>query len=76
MVRGLLLVISDKSKIWRFRYERPITKKRNDLSLGAFPEISLQQEYRSLLANSIDPHQHRQEQERQAKAIKHLFACV
>lgn len=70
--KGLLLSITAKSKLWRFRYERPITKKRNDLSLGAYPEISLarareiREEYRALLAQGIDPAEHRQQQE-QAK---------
>lgn len=70
---GLLLVITSNSKLWRFRYERPFTKKRNDLSIGAYPDISLAQareireEYRALLAQNIDPQTHRQQQE-QAKA--------
>ncbi|SUT95859.1 integrase arm-type DNA-binding domain-containing protein [Actinobacillus lignieresii] len=70
--KGLLLFITAKSKLWRFKYERPITKKRNDLSLGAYPEISLarareiREEYRALLARGIDPAEHRQQQE-QAK---------
>lgn len=70
---GLLLVITSNSKLWRFRYERPFTKKRNDLSIGAYPDVSLAQareireEYRALLAQNIDPQTHRQQQE-QAKA--------
>ncbi|QLB19564.1 integrase arm-type DNA-binding domain-containing protein [Mannheimia granulomatis] len=70
---GLLLVITQNSKLWRFRYERPFTKKRNDLSIGGYPDISLAQareireEYRALLAQNIDPQIYRQQQA-QAKA--------
>lgn len=72
--KGLLLIISDKSKIWRFRYERPVTKKRNDISLGTYPALTLIEArerrdfYRSLLAKGIDPQEYRQEQEQQTKA--------
>ncbi|QHB17205.1 integrase arm-type DNA-binding domain-containing protein [Mannheimia pernigra] len=70
---GLMLVINQNSKLWRFRYERPFTKKRNDLSIGAYPDVSLAQareireEYRTLLAQNVDPQTYRQQQE-QAKA--------
>lgn len=63
---GLLLFITENSKLWRFRYDRPLTKKRNDLGLGSYPDVTLEQarairnEYRSLLANGIDPQEHRQ----------------
>lgn len=67
-----LLIKASGGKFWQFRYYRPFSKKRALISLGAFPELSLQQarqirdEYRSLLANDVDPQQHRQQQE-QAK---------
>lgn len=70
---GLMLVITQNSKLWRFRYERPFTKKRNDLSIGAYPDVSLAQareireNYRALLAQNVDPQTYRQQQE-QAKA--------
>lgn len=56
---GLSLIITEHSKRWSFRYSRPITKKRNDISLGSYPEISLlearalRDEYRAMLANGV-----------------------
>lgn len=64
---GLYLAVkATGSKLWRLNYSRPFTKKRTEISLGAFPEISLQQarqkrdEYRALLAQEIDPQEHLQ----------------
>ena len=40
--RGMyLLVKPDGAKWWRFDYRRPDTGKRNTLSLGTFPDVSL-----------------------------------
>lgn len=36
-----LLVKSSGSKIWRFNYYRPDTKKRALISFGSFPAVSL-----------------------------------
>ena len=53
------------SKFWIFNYQRPITKKRTNLSLGKYPSLSLANarkkalEARELLANDIDPKEHR-----------------
>lgn len=38
-----LLVKSNGSKIWRFKYTRPYTQKGALISFGSYPEISLQQ---------------------------------
>jgi integrase len=64
--RGMyLLVKADGAKWWRFDYRRPDTKKRNTLSLGIFPDVSLRiarerrDEARKLLAEGIDPGTHR-----------------
>lgn len=60
-----LLVQTDGSKLWRLDYRRPVTGKRNTLSLGAFPAVKLAQarkrqaEARDLLANGIDPGEQR-----------------
>lgn len=49
------------AKLWIFSYYNPITKKRNKLGLGSYPEFCLtdmrakREEYRRLLANNIDP---------------------
>lgn len=64
---GLELLIKhpSNSKLWRFRYYRPVNKKRAMISLGAYPEISLaearklKEEARGLLACDIDPQEHK-----------------
>jgi integrase len=60
--RGMyLLVKPDGARWWRFDYRRPGTGKRNTLSLGVFPDVSLRQardrrdDARRLLADAIDP---------------------
>jgi integrase len=60
--RGMyLLVKPDGAKWWRFDYRRPDTSKRNTLSLGTFPDVSLRQarerrdEARKQVADGIDP---------------------
>ncbi|OBW95196.1 integrase arm-type DNA-binding domain-containing protein [Gallibacterium salpingitidis] len=78
-----LLVQSTGFKSWRFNYIRPSTDKRVKISLGTYPEISLAQarskreEYRSLLAQGIDP-QIKKEQEEQAitSKIENSFLSV
>ena len=64
--QGLFLLVKmNCSKIWRFQYYKPITKKRALISLGAYPEISLKDArevrdlYRSLLAKNTDPQDYR-----------------
>jgi integrase len=60
--RGLyLLVQPNGARWWRFDYRRPGTGKRNTLSLGIYPDVSLKKardrrdDARKLLAESIDP---------------------
>lgn len=56
------------SKTWVFNYYRPHTKKRANLSFGIYPDVSLAQardrrrEARQLVAQEIDPKQHRDQQ--------------
>ncbi|WP_336778012.1 integrase domain-containing protein [Pantoea sp. USHLN256] len=59
---GLFLVIKTSGKkLWRFRYQRPSTKQRTMIGLGAFPALSLanarslRADYLALLANGVDP---------------------
>lgn len=65
---GLSLLISKNSKIWRFNYYRPLTKKRTEISFGAYPAVSLavarakRDEHLTLLAQDIDPQAHSQQQ--------------
>lgn len=72
--QGLYLLIkANGAKLWRFNYYKPFTKKRTEISLGNYPNLSLlearamREEYRSLLSQNVDPLTHRQQQE-QAKA--------
>jgi integrase len=60
--RGMyLLVKPDGARWWRFDYRRPDSAKRNTLSLGVFPDVTLKRarekrdEARKLLADGIDP---------------------
>ena len=60
--RGLyLLVRPNRSRWWRFDYRRPVTHKRNTLSLGTFPDVSLKRardrrdECRRLIEEGVDP---------------------
>lgn len=61
---GLSLLVKKTAKIWHFNYQKPISKKRTVISLGAYPAVSLldarqkRDEYRSLLAQNIDPQEH------------------
>lgn len=61
---GLFLAITKISKIWRFQYYKPFSKKRTIISLGSYPALSLadarqkRDEYRGLLAQNIDPQEH------------------
>ncbi|ONG04706.1 integrase [Klebsiella pneumoniae] len=59
---GLFLIVkTSRKKLWRFRYQRPATKQRTMMGLGAFPALSLadarglRADYLTLLANGIDP---------------------
>ena len=63
-----LRVKPNGSKLWLFDYYRPFTKVRTSLSFGSYPEISIadarekRKTARELLAKSIDPKEHRDEQ--------------
>ncbi|HFD6682100.1 TPA: integrase domain-containing protein [Providencia alcalifaciens] len=71
-----LLVKSNGSKLWSFRYIRPLTKKRAKKSLGSYPAVSLADarsyrlEARTLLAKQIDPQDHYKEQARHTLEAK------
>lgn len=81
---GLFLIVkASGKKLWRFRYQRPTTKQRTMLGLGAFPALSLAEartlraEYLSLLARGIDPQtQAEQAAEQQQIAIESIFSNV
>lgn len=65
---GLILYVKlSGSKVWRFRYYKPITGKRQTMTIGAYPEISLadarqhREDARALLAKGIDPQEYKRE---------------
>lgn len=82
--RGLyLLVKANGSKLWRYDYARPLTKKRATYSLGAYPDLSLVDarnmhgELRTMLAKGIDPLEYKKELAREAiLAQKSIFEAV
>ncbi len=65
-----LRVKPNGSKLWLMNYVRPYTKKHTCLSFGAYPELSIAEARKKreaakiLLAQNIDPQEHRNEQER------------
>lgn len=79
---GLQLKIKPSgSKTWVFKYSKPFTKKRTNLGLGIYPEVSLAQarekrkKYRELLAQDLDPkaykdQEHLKEQERHNNTLQ------
>lgn len=78
---GLRLIVrANGSKVFVFNYNRPYTKKKNNITLGAYPEISLKQarerhaQARALLAQDIDPVQQREQDKReQANKLDRTF---
>jgi integrase len=65
------------AKAWLFTYQRPHTKKRTNLGFGSYPEVGLasarklRNEALVLLADNIDPQEHKAEQ-RQNNELSHL----
>ncbi|QYJ70304.1 tyrosine-type recombinase/integrase [Shewanella sp. FJAT-51649] len=66
---GLFLrVMPNGTKSWIFNYIHPTTKKRKNIGLGKYPEITLasarekKREMRTLVAEGIDPKTHRDNQ--------------
>ncbi|KFT38437.1 integrase domain-containing protein [Salmonella enterica] len=81
---GLFLIVKTSGKkLWRFRYQRPATKQRTMMGLGAFPALSLadarglRADYLALLANGIDPQiQAEVAEEEQKIALDSIFSTV
>ncbi len=68
---GLLLRITPNgAKSWFFNYYHPFTKKRNKISFGTYPTVSLanarkeRENAKQLLIDNIDPKHHREAQKR------------
>ncbi|ORM77407.1 integrase domain-containing protein [Pantoea eucrina] len=62
-----LLVKTSGKKLWRFRYQRPNSSSRTNLSLGSYPALTLavarqmRDQYLSILAQGIDPQKQQEE---------------
>ncbi|KQQ56734.1 integrase [Pseudomonas sp. Leaf129] len=76
-------VRANGSKLWNFNYIHPATKKRVNMGLGTFPEVSLAQarkrtvESRELVAQGLDPKEKRDADRRTLKAAtEHTFKNV
>lgn len=81
---GLTLSVrTSGKKIWRFRYQRPNSTARTNITLGYYPVVTLaaartvHDEYLGLLAQGIDPKKLEQEAaEQEKKAADSLFVNV
>ncbi|WOH37684.1 integrase domain-containing protein [Thalassotalea fonticola] len=81
---GLAIIVKvNGSKLWRFRYTQPITKKRAMISFGSWPEVSLadarkkRDEARKLIATEIDPLQYRNKlQQSQQQKFKNTLEII
>lgn len=82
--QGLKLrVLPSGSKQWQLNYYRPTNGKRANLNLGRYPDVSLVQarksalEARELIAQRIDPQEHKEQKLQEHKAIhEHTFLNV
>ena len=60
-----LLLRPDGARWWRWDYRRPVTGKRNTLSLGTYPDVGLADarqrhaDARKMLAAGVDPGEQR-----------------
>lgn len=81
---GLYLRIKPNgTKLWLFNYHKPYTKQRSNISLGTLPPVTLakarktRDEYNALLADHIDPREHRiSEYSKEAEAHANTFENV
>ncbi|MEN9493385.1 MAG: hypothetical protein RJA63_3834 [Pseudomonadota bacterium] len=78
-----LLLRPDGARWWRWDYRRPVTGKRNTLSLGTYPDIGLAEarvrhvEARKLLASGVDPGEQRKAQKAAtAEHVANTFGAV
>lgn len=71
------------SRYWIFNYTRPYTSKRNEMSLGTYPEMPLEEarkvrdEYKVLIQRGIDPAAQRLQHKHQRKhELDHTFQVI
>ncbi|MCC7778756.1 integrase domain-containing protein [Klebsiella pneumoniae] len=78
-----LLVKTSGKKLWRFRYQRPVSGSRTNLSLGSYPALTLAEarqirdQHLTTLAQGLDPQQ-QQEQASEQRQIEldSIFSTV
>ncbi|MGC0869571.1 UNVERIFIED_ORG: integrase [Pantoea agglomerans] len=81
---GLFLLIKTSGKkLWRFRYQRPNSISRTNLSLGSYPALTLavarqmRDQYLSQLAQGIDPQKQQEEVSEQRQIeLDSIFSVV
>lgn len=81
---GLFMLIKTSGKkLWRFRYQRPNSSSRTNLSLGSYPALTLavarqmRDQYLSLLAQGIDPQRQQEEVSEQRQIeLDSIFSVV
>ena len=78
-----LRIMPSGSKVWLFNYPRPGTKKRTNMKLGTYPNLTLSDartkrgELKALLEHGIDPQENRAEQAREdAEASQNTLRYV
>ncbi|WP_337009567.1 integrase domain-containing protein [Pantoea sp. AS142] len=78
-----LLVKASGKKLWRFRYQRPNSSSRTNLSLGSYPALTLavarqmRDQYLTLLAQGIDPQKQQEEVSEQRQIeLDSIFSVV
>lgn len=81
---GLFLLIKTSGKkLWRFRYQRPNSSSRTNLSLGSYPALTLavarqmRDQYLTMLVQGIDPQKQQEEVSEQRQIeLDSIFSVV
>lgn len=81
---GLFLLVKNTGKkLWRFRYQRPASGSRTNLSLGSYPALTLatarqiRDQHLSTLVQGLDPqHQVEQALEKRQIELDSIFSTV
>ncbi len=78
-----MLVKTSGKKLWRFRYQRPNSSSRTNLSPGSYPALTLavarqmRDQYLTLLAQGIDPQKQQEEVSEQRQIeLDSIFSVV
>lgn len=78
-----MLVKTSGKKLWRFRYQRPDSSSRTNLSLGSYPALTLavarqmRDQYLTMLAQGIDPQKQQEEVSEQRQIeLDSIFSVV